>query len=633
MNEAVVSVSGGMDSTGLLLRLLSEGRDVNCISFYYGQKHSVELERLKKNIEYLASKGIIVQYNSADLSSVMGLYHSALTEKDYVVPEGHYADENMKQTVVPNRNAIFSSLVYGYALSIATERQVNVDIALGVHSGDHCFTRDTKILTPKGLKTVDTLKIGESVYSFNEESRVWEEDTLVDIIKKNVVEKVNIITTQAGELELTDEHEVYRLKLGEFDNTFGFSKSIEKVKVSDLEEGDYLVQPTSIFNKDVPANLNLFETVQKILQKYENAPELVREGGKIGLCTRSKKGDAGFIAEDIDLKDLVSILAWYIAEGWSDEEPYNLRENGDSRFCATFCQSIKANLEKVEYTIERLKTSSIPVKYEFSKLKHNNYPKEINFYFSNIVSLLMKECGSHSYVEHIPSWLWEILVSSLELREEFIRSITLGDGFNYNEQVKGFCSTSPVLMEQMITLLQLSGYHYSLTKSKTTTKYITFSKKGTKQALLSLGDAKFTKILYIGEKDYNDNVFDLSVKNNHNFAAGNFGQHLISNSIYPDCRPEFYDAIYKAFTIGNWESEKVSYYLPYMEKDKYFILKDAQESCIKLGLDFNTVFANTNTCYAPNAAGESCGKCGSCTERLEAFEKLGIKDPVKYSSF
>jgi 7-cyano-7-deazaguanine synthase len=42
----------------------------------------------------------------------MGLYHSALTQKDYKVPEGHYADENMKQTVVPNRNAIFSSLVY-----------------------------------------------------------------------------------------------------------------------------------------------------------------------------------------------------------------------------------------------------------------------------------------------------------------------------------------------------------------------------------------------------------------------------------------------------------------------------------------------------------------------------------------
>jgi 7-cyano-7-deazaguanine synthase len=238
-NEVVVSVSGGMDSTGLLIRLLSEGRKVNALSFYYGQKHSVELQRLEQNIMYLKEKNLIVEHKVIDLSSVMGLFHSALTSKDCNVPEGHYADENMKQTVVPNRNAIFSSLVYGYALSIATKNSSNIDIALGVHSGDH--------------------------------------------------------------------------------------------------------------------------------------------------------------------------------------------------------------------------------------------------------------------------------------------------------------------------------------------------------------------------------------------------------EIYPDCRPEFYDAIYKAFSIGNWESEKVNYYLPYMNENKYFILKDSINNCNKLGLDFNTIFTNTNTCYNPNDRGESCGRCGSCTERLEAFGLLSIKDPVSYS--
>lgn len=238
MNNAVLSISGGMDSTGLLLKLLKEKRKVYALSFYYGQKHSIELERLKANIKYLKEKGFEIEYNITDLSSVMRLYHSALTCKDYEVPEGHYADDNMKQTVVPNRNAIFSSLVFGYALSIATKNNEYIDIALGVHSGDH--------------------------------------------------------------------------------------------------------------------------------------------------------------------------------------------------------------------------------------------------------------------------------------------------------------------------------------------------------------------------------------------------------AIYPDCRIEFYNAIENAFKIGNWESEKVNYYLPYIDGDKYFILKDSQQSCDELGLDFNIIFKNTNTCYKPSESGKSCGKCGSCTERLEAFEKLNIKDPVVY---
>jgi len=237
-NDVVVSLSGGMDSTGLLLRLLNESRKVYALSFYYGQKHSVELERLKQNLIYLKEKGFDIEHNIIDLSSIMGLFHSALTEKDFKVPEGHYADENMKQTVVPNRNAIFSSLVFGYALSIATRENKDIDIALGVHSGDH--------------------------------------------------------------------------------------------------------------------------------------------------------------------------------------------------------------------------------------------------------------------------------------------------------------------------------------------------------------------------------------------------------AIYPDCRPEFFMSIQDSFKLGNWESDRVNYYLPYMYEDKFFILKDAMDSCKNLSLDFNTVFANTNTCYQPNEQGKSCGKCGSCTERLEAFEKLEIKDPVIY---
>lgn len=108
------------------------------------------------------------------------------------------------------------------------------------------------------------------------------------------------------------------------------------------------------------------------------------------------------------------------------------------------------------------------------------------------------------------------------------------------------------------------------------------------------------------------------------------GTHSGDHQIYPDCRPEFHEALDYAFKIGNWGSERVSSYLPYLNTDKYGILLDLSKTSKNSGLDFNTVVSNTNTCYQPNEKGEACGKCGSCQERLEAFEKLGIKDSVQY---
>ena len=133
----VMALSGGMDSTGLLMHLLADGHEVHALSYDYGQKHSLELDRAKANINYLKSKGITVSHKIIDLRSAMSVFHSALTDASMDIPEGHYEEEQMKQTVVPNRNAIFSSVLYGYALSIALKKDQEVKIALGVHSGDH----------------------------------------------------------------------------------------------------------------------------------------------------------------------------------------------------------------------------------------------------------------------------------------------------------------------------------------------------------------------------------------------------------------------------------------------------------------------------------------------------------------
>ncbi len=109
-----------MDSTALLLHLLAQGREVFGLSFDYGQKHRIELARLLANLDYLRLHDFVVKWELLDVSKLGRLFHSALTSSNWEVPKGHYKQENMKQTVVPNRNAIFSSIAYGYALSSPT---------------------------------------------------------------------------------------------------------------------------------------------------------------------------------------------------------------------------------------------------------------------------------------------------------------------------------------------------------------------------------------------------------------------------------------------------------------------------------------------------------------------------------
>ena len=139
-----MALSGGMDSTSLLLRMLARGSEVTCISYDYGQKHVIELDRASANIDYLSSKGYVIEHFVVDLSSTMSLFESSLTDSKRLIPEGHYEEEQMKQTVVPNRNAIFSSILYGYALSVSAKENVDVSVTLGVHSGDHAIYPDCR---------------------------------------------------------------------------------------------------------------------------------------------------------------------------------------------------------------------------------------------------------------------------------------------------------------------------------------------------------------------------------------------------------------------------------------------------------------------------------------------------------
>jgi 7-cyano-7-deazaguanine synthase len=152
--HVVVSLSGGMDSSTLLLRCLKEYDTVTALSFDYGQKHRVELERAQSLVNLLNFQRLVegkskdaysmINYRVIKLDGLVDLLNSALVTGGNEVPEGHYAEENMKATVVPNRNKIFASITQAVALSIADKTGEMCDIAMGIHAGDHAIYPDCR---------------------------------------------------------------------------------------------------------------------------------------------------------------------------------------------------------------------------------------------------------------------------------------------------------------------------------------------------------------------------------------------------------------------------------------------------------------------------------------------------------
>jgi len=155
----VIGLSGGMDSTTLLGILLEQGFEVHCCVFYYGSKHNKYENRAAENIiEHYRNRNKPVFGYPIDLSALMSLFSSALLLSGEDIPEGHYAGDNMKKTVVPSRNLIFASIMAGVAESIGAGH-----IALGIHSGDHFIYPDCRIDFAKALDTVVFLSSDNNV--------------------------------------------------------------------------------------------------------------------------------------------------------------------------------------------------------------------------------------------------------------------------------------------------------------------------------------------------------------------------------------------------------------------------------------------------------------------------------------
>lgn len=133
--DSVLCFSGGLDSTVLLYHLKYElGHRVRCLSVDYGQRHRVEL-RHAAEIARLAN----AEHKVADLSGLVSLFAGSSQTSDVPVPEGHYAEESMKATVVPNRNMVLIALATAWAVSTKSEF-----VAYAAHAGDHAVYPDCR---------------------------------------------------------------------------------------------------------------------------------------------------------------------------------------------------------------------------------------------------------------------------------------------------------------------------------------------------------------------------------------------------------------------------------------------------------------------------------------------------------
>lgn len=144
MTKIIVVYSGGLDSFTLLNEAIRSGKDISALSFDYGQKHSKELHFVEKFCTQESIDSKIV-----DISSIKELFQGSSLTDDIDIPKGHYEDDSMKSTVVPNRNMILISLALGYAVTKGAE-----EVWFGAHAGDHAIYPDCR---PEFVEKMDSV--------------------------------------------------------------------------------------------------------------------------------------------------------------------------------------------------------------------------------------------------------------------------------------------------------------------------------------------------------------------------------------------------------------------------------------------------------------------------------------------
>lgn len=149
--KTIAIVSGGMDSVTLAYYLKSQGHDLHLVSFNYNQRH-------KKEIDFAIQNAVLLEvpHSIVDLSTVGAFLKGSSLTDNIDVPDGHYAEDSMRITVVPNRNAIMLAIAYGIAVAEKADA-----VAIGNHAGDHFIYPDCRPEFVDSFRIMQNIAIGD----------------------------------------------------------------------------------------------------------------------------------------------------------------------------------------------------------------------------------------------------------------------------------------------------------------------------------------------------------------------------------------------------------------------------------------------------------------------------------------
>ncbi|MCP5368352.1 MAG: 7-cyano-7-deazaguanine synthase QueC [Hyphomicrobiales bacterium] len=147
--KTVVVCSGGLDSVTLAHLVARDHALERLVTFDYGQRHRTEIDHAA-----LAAADLGTRHDVVDIRAVQPFLTGSSLTDDLDVPDGHYAEESMRVTVVPNRNAILFTIAYGIAAGAGADA-----VAAAVHAGDHFIYPDCRPAFVDAFRAMEDLAL------------------------------------------------------------------------------------------------------------------------------------------------------------------------------------------------------------------------------------------------------------------------------------------------------------------------------------------------------------------------------------------------------------------------------------------------------------------------------------------